>query len=94
MSLKKRLVDRDILDTNHSPLAIGLDDPVHQQKRIAMRQYLQNPLNVGYRNTVIHVCLGSGTSPHKKRDGKHNAPSLQNFFHRVQGAEPAPAGCF
>ncbi len=57
MALKLRLVHADILDPDTGLIAIGFDDPVDQQKRIAMRQRFQEPLDIiGFEN-VCHLLI-------------------------------------
>src|SRR5690606_37374635 len=46
MSLEMRLVERDVLDADAAVVTVHLDDAVDEKKRIAMRQELQNALNV------------------------------------------------
>ena len=46
VALEERLVDRDVLDP-HDPVGpLDLDDPVHQQKRIPVRDHVQDPADV------------------------------------------------
>src|ERR1041385_23135 len=42
MSLKERLVDGDVLESDDPLLFLDLDDPVHQQERVAVRQNLHD----------------------------------------------------
>ena len=46
VSLNKWLIDRNVLDRHNSLLALEINYTVNQQKRIAMRQNLENVVNI------------------------------------------------
>src|SRR5205814_1417619 len=46
MPLEERLVDRHVLDADDPLLPFHLDDPVHEQERIAMRQDVHDAADV------------------------------------------------
>ena len=58
MTLKKRFVDRDVLDRDDALLAREINHPVNQEKRMPMRQNPQNVLNVEF-DVLGFRCPGS-----------------------------------
>jgi hypothetical protein len=46
MPLKKWFVEGDVLDRDYTSL-VELEDTIHQQERVAMRQQAENSLNFG-----------------------------------------------
>ena len=69
MSLKKRLVDGDVLEP-HNPFSFfDLENPIDEQKRIAMRQHLHDIFNSKHRSfpygvlqQCAHQCNGTAVT--------------------------------
>ena len=61
-----RLVDRDVLDADAGLVAVDLDDPVDEQKRIAVRQRFQDLQDVHRleaRSARPIICSSPGLNP-------------------------------
>jgi len=55
MSLEKGLVDGHILEPYHAFGAVGFNNPVNQQKRVALRQYTENFIYFADGIAFIHI---------------------------------------
>ena len=60
MPLKEGLIDCDILETHHMSLAVRFEDPVHQQKRIALRKYSKDLMHFLNRIATSHIASKNG----------------------------------
>src|SRR2546425_9398052 len=61
MTLKERLVDRDVLDAGGSQIRHRVDHLVDHQKRVAVRDHLHDPLNVDLGGLLV----GTGRIDHR-----------------------------
>jgi hypothetical protein len=57
VSLKKGLADADVLDPDGTLVGIHLDDAVDHQERVAMRDHLHDPDDIGLH---AHIRGGGG----------------------------------
>ncbi len=58
VALKEGLVDGDILDAHDPPGTLDLDDPVYQQKRVPVRDDVEDPADVHHNPS--HALTGAG----------------------------------
>ena len=65
VALKERLVDRHVLDADDPLGPFDLDDPVHQQERIPVRDHVQDPADVHHNASVA---LSGAGEPAGQRD--------------------------
>src|SRR5437762_2005298 len=98
MPLEKRLVDGDVLQSHHALLGLKLQDPVHQKKRIPVRQKPQNVRNaideIGLRQVTLfrfRSCYRVRQSPPVPPFDSAQSSLLQTDPEVVKGQGPEPA---